>query len=113
MRGYKCQSCDAVVRRGTFCSRCGARQAPRVLRGILAVVGTTAVVAVCAAAFHSLGPSMPERPSSAASGRTGVSECDIGPLDLPLELPPGVSSPFGPTSTAASAPGESRSQSRL
>ena len=91
---YKCQICDAVGRRGSFCSRCGARQPPRVLRGILSVFGTTAVVAVLATAFHSLGESTPEARPPAPSGGTWASEADIGPLDLV----PGAPSPFAPTS---------------
>ena len=89
MRGYKCKSCEAVVRRGSFCSRCGARQPPRVLRGILAAIGTTAVVVGFAAAFHSLGPSTPHTASRALRGNLGERGGDWA-----LDVVPDAPSPF-------------------
>jgi hypothetical protein len=105
---YKCRVCDAVGRRGSFCSRCGARQRPRFLRGIVSVIGTTALVAVLAAAFHSLGASVPEARPPAPSGGTWASEEDIGILDLV----PGVPSLFAAPLAPASGDGEPNSKSQ-
>ena len=102
MRGYKCQSCDAVVRRGSFCSRCGARQAPRILRGALALLGVTAAVTVFVTAYAALGAPAPEFRPPRLSGGTWATAADFGPLDLPADAP----SPFGPTSP----PDKSKSQ---
>jgi hypothetical protein len=108
MRRYKCQRCDAVVRRGSFCSHCGARQPPRIVRGAFAVIGTTAVVAVFAAAFGSLGKTMPEFRPPRPSGAAWASEADIGPLDLV----PGAPSPFAPTTAPCQGEGEGKATSQ-
>jgi hypothetical protein len=103
---YKCQVCDAVGLRGSFCSRCGARQRPRFVRGILSFIGTTALVAVLAAAFHSLGATMPEYRPPAPSGGTWATEAEVGPLDLVSDAP----SPFAPISNPEAGEAAGKSQ---
>lgn len=91
MSRHRCQDCGARVRRAIFCSRCGARQPRRVLRALVAGVGASALAAAFVVAFGSLGRSEPEF-NLTPSGGQWAGEEDIGPLDLPPELP----SPFAP-----------------
>jgi hypothetical protein len=98
MRSYGCQACGATVRRAKFCSRCGGRQPLRVLRGVMAGISASALVAVFAVAFASLGRSVPEFKPSPPSGGTWAGEADLGPLDFV----PGTSSLFAPLPGSAS-----------
>jgi hypothetical protein len=67
---FRCRQCDTSVRRGRFCSRCGARQPPRVLRALLALVVGGAMTMAVATAFARIEGSAPEfKPPKPSNGK--------------------------------------------
>ena len=74
MHAYRCRNCDASVKRGRLCSRCGHPQPPRVARALLRTAGFALLAFGFVTTVRSLEASAPEFKAPAPSGGNWESE---------------------------------------
>ena len=96
MGTHKCRNCDTIVRRGRLCSRCGAPQPLRVVRGVVAALITGLSVTTAVLAVRSLGGSAHELRLRPSDGTWAGEEWYAPDVSVASSNPGGKADPADP-----------------